>query len=378
MSTIPSTHKAAAFTGSTEDGKLIEIVETPTVLPVPAGKLLVKVKAAALNPTDWKHIVVKWGEKGDIVGADSAGVVVAVGSNVKGFSVGDNVSSFTHGSYTYEPASGSLQDYLVVEPSLTIRYNKKLTSSDKSEQSPVESFEGAASITLGVATVGMSLQHEMKLPLDKSKNSGKTLLIWGGATATGILAIQVAKRVYGLTVITTASKKHNEFLKKQGADFVFDYHDKDVVEQIRKAAGGDGDELVYALDTVSVVDTFNATYETLSRTKPAHFDNLLGLDEKDLKGKKKRDNVTLTSTLTYRLFGNDQILGGEVVHSSKEIVDDNATFWRVIQKAVNEGIIEHAPLKILKGGYKSAEEGYSLLRNGKVSAEKLIVRPDNV
>ena len=58
-------------------------------------------------------------------------------------------------------------------------------------------------VTVGLVTVGISFAHSLNIA--KNKEKGDSILIWGGATATGILAIQVAKLVYNLNVIVTAS-----------------------------------------------------------------------------------------------------------------------------------------------------------------------------
>jgi NADPH:quinone reductase-like Zn-dependent oxidoreductase len=75
-----------------------------------------------------------------------------------------------------------------------------------------------------------------------------TILIWGGSTAVGHHAIQLA-HLSGLRVFITASSSAHASLKELGADKTFDYKDLDVVEKI-KAAGGSGG-ITLALDTVS-------------------------------------------------------------------------------------------------------------------------------
>ncbi|KAM3557265.1 hypothetical protein ARSEF4850_005140 [Beauveria asiatica] len=71
------------------DGAAVRDVLLPKVLP---GWLLVRVKAVAINPTDWKHVA--WGGA-DIrcrVGCDHAGVVEEVGDNVDGWKKGDRIA----------------------------------------------------------------------------------------------------------------------------------------------------------------------------------------------------------------------------------------------------------------------------------------------
>jgi NADPH:quinone reductase-like Zn-dependent oxidoreductase len=79
--------------------KLKETAVREVLMPiVREGWVLVKVKAVALNPTDWKHV--EWG-KADIgcrVGCDYAGVVEEVGDKVTNFKKGDRITGWIHGS----------------------------------------------------------------------------------------------------------------------------------------------------------------------------------------------------------------------------------------------------------------------------------------
>jgi NADPH:quinone reductase-like Zn-dependent oxidoreductase len=68
------------------------------------------------------------------------------------------------------------------------------------------------------------------------------ILVWGGSTAVGHHAVQLAS-LSGYKVITTASLKNHDWLKSLGATTCFDYRDPEVVSKIKQAAGKDG---VYA------------------------------------------------------------------------------------------------------------------------------------
>ena len=72
-----------------------KVVEAP-VPKLRDDYILVKVKAVALNPTDWKHVA--WlTDAGSRIGCDYAGIVEEVGSKVtKDFKKGDRVAGFTH------------------------------------------------------------------------------------------------------------------------------------------------------------------------------------------------------------------------------------------------------------------------------------------
>jgi NADPH:quinone reductase-like Zn-dependent oxidoreductase len=82
------------------------------------------------------------------------------------------------------------------------------------------------------------------ISLDKLQISeGDTLFIEAGAGAVGQFAIQFAKQ-RGAYVFTTASKRNHKQVKSLGADVVFDYHDKNLCEQIRRDLGPQGFDAV--------------------------------------------------------------------------------------------------------------------------------------
>lgn len=60
--------------------------------------VLVRIKAVAINPTDWKHIAYGAADIGCRVGCDYAGIVEDVGKNVTNFSRGDRITGWIHGS----------------------------------------------------------------------------------------------------------------------------------------------------------------------------------------------------------------------------------------------------------------------------------------
>lgn len=86
-------------------------------LPIPEisdHEILIKSKAFAVNPTDWKHVDFKFGQKGDILGSDVSGIVEKVGAKVENFKVGDYVSSFIVGNVS--PKNGAWAEYVAANP----------------------------------------------------------------------------------------------------------------------------------------------------------------------------------------------------------------------------------------------------------------------
>jgi len=364
-------NNAALLSGSFDRGQLTEVgkIAYPKIND---DQILIKAVAYAANPTDWKHAVLKWGVKGDIAGSDVSGTVAEVGSKVKGFEVGDVVSSFMHGNYS--KTRGAFSDYVIADANTTIKYDKSIFKSEALEvgdhnSSLINTFEGAASINLGLVTVGLSFHHKLGIKADKQANASKYILIWGGATATGILAIQVAKLAYGLNVITTASSKHHDFLRSLGADEVFDYHDSNVIEQIKKAGGSN---INYALDTVSNEQTFQSVYDATAGTRDVSIDNLLSLSPKKIKTDDSR-HVSFHATVVYCVDGNNAKMGSASIHSSPELVKDYNDFWfNIIPQYIPS--LKNSNLKVLESGLETANEALELLREDKINGQKVVFR----
>lgn len=362
--------KAAIITGSTERGKLTQIQEAP-VPSITDEQILVKTVAVAINPTDWKHVVGGWGIKGATCGTDASGIIVKVGPKVKGFEVGDIVSTFIHGSF--KKGRGAFAEYAIAIPQMTIKYPKDQIKNDALQTKvypigKIDTFEGAASVTLGLTTVSLAYSNSLKIPVDKALNAKKHILIWGGSTATGFLAVQVAKLALGLQVITTASESFQEELKAIGADYVFDYKDPNVVGKIQSTIGG----IEYALDTVSEPETFQQTYDATAGASETAIDNLLFLDPSILKLDSSR-NVKFATTLAYDVEGVDMKLADMEIKIPKGLVEDYSRFWYdVLPPYISQ--IKHIRLKVLEKGLESTNEGLELSRDGKVHREKLVYR----
>lgn len=171
--------------------------------------LLVEVKAVSVNPVDTK--VHKGAQKNGlqqprILGWDASGVVVSVGSRVKGFKPGDAV--FYAGDLT---RPGSNTTHQLVDSRIT---GHKPTSLDWAE---------SAAIPLTALTAWEGLFD--RLQLDQAEE-GKTLLIVGGAGGVGSLAIPFAKLHSKVRVIATASRPDSvQWVKDRGADEVINYKD---------------------------------------------------------------------------------------------------------------------------------------------------------
>ncbi len=212
-----------------------------TVGPAPytapgADEIVVRVRAVAVNPMDrlqqtMGDIFTPWTKYPFVVGSDVAGEVVEVGSSVTRFAVGDRVLGYAAGSdkQRNRAAEGGFQHYVVLLAHMATPIPATL------------SFEEAAVLPLGLSTAACGLFQKdflaMMAPLAAPTCAGKTLIVWGGSTSVGSNAIQLAVAA-GYDVITTASPRNFDYVKRLGARLAFDYRSKTVISDIINALRG--------------------------------------------------------------------------------------------------------------------------------------------
>jgi NADPH2:quinone reductase len=247
--------------------------------PTPAGyDLLVKISAISVNPVDFK---IRQNSAKDttldspkIIGWDAVGTVEAVGDKSSRFQVGDEV--YYAGDLT---RSGCNAEYQLIDERIVGIKPKNLTNAE------------AAAIPLTGLTAWESLFDRIKV--DPAKDKGKTLLILAGAGGVGSIAIQIAKKVAGLTVIATASRPESvSWCKEMGADFVVNHYDlKAALAKIGHA------EVDYILDCVSI----NNYWETLVEViKPqGHIVTITGSNDPINLSALKTKSVSLSWELMY-------------------------------------------------------------------------------
>ncbi|MEI9896154.1 MAG: zinc-binding alcohol dehydrogenase family protein [Chthoniobacter sp.] len=188
------------------DERSLEDLQIP--LPEATGHdLLVKVEAISVNPVDTKVRAPQDQVEKDprILGWDAAGLVVAVGEAVTLFRPGDAV--YYAGSIT---RPGCNSQFHLVDERIVGRKPASLQ------------WEEAAALPLTTITAWESLFE--RLGIDRhGADTGKSLLIIGGAGGVGSMGIQLAK-LAGLTVIATASRPETvEWCRTLGADHVIDH-----------------------------------------------------------------------------------------------------------------------------------------------------------
>jgi NADPH:quinone reductase-like Zn-dependent oxidoreductase len=321
-------------------------------IPTPGDdEILVKTTSVALNPTDWKHIDFL-APPGVLIGCDYAGVVVEVGTAVtKPFKKGDRICGFVHGSNTLHPEVGAFAEYILVKGDLQYRVPEGM------------SFQEAATVGLGVSTAALGLYRSLGLALPTKPVSGKErkqVLVYGGSTATGTLAIQFAK-LSGYEVLTTCSPRHFDRIRELGADAVFDYNELGSASAIRVQTN---DGLTMALDTVSVESSAKYCDIALS-SKGGQYSSLLPI-------KIERENIQSRSTMAYTVFGERFIFGSKEIPAQSEDRLFMEKFCGIFEDLLASGKIMVHPRRVCNGGLDGILDGLQLLREGKVSGEKLV------
>ncbi|KAL4876212.1 hypothetical protein BJY04DRAFT_210759 [Aspergillus karnatakaensis] len=304
--------------------------------------ILVKTVAVALNPTDWKHIEFL-APPGVLVGCDYAGIVEAVGKDVKKpFKKGDRVAGFVHGSNAVQPEDGAFAEYIVAKGDIQIKIPNNL------------SFQEAATLGVGITTVGQGLYQSLKLaPPETPTKEALPVLIYGGSTATGTLAIQFAK-LSGYTVITTCSPRNFDLVKSLGADAVYDYNDPNAAAEIRKYTDN---KLKYVFDTISLEASSKFCDEALS-TEGGEYSSLLVVPL-------ARENVNDRWTLGYTAAGEAFNFGPTHWPAKPEDKEFAQKFWDNAAKLLGEGKVKVHPPSVQPGGLNGVLEGLKLLKEDK-------------
>ena len=174
------------------------------------NQVLLKVRAASVNPLDWHYMrgtpyiarLMGMGfrkPKATRLGVDVAGIVEAVGRNVTQFKPGDEVFGSAHGAFA---------EYAVASEKRLVRKPANLT------------FAEAAAVPVAAVTALQGLRDKGKL------QRGQTVLINGASGGVGTFAVQIAKSL-GARVTGVCSTRNVDMVRSLGAEQVIDYTKQD-------------------------------------------------------------------------------------------------------------------------------------------------------
>jgi len=305
------------------------------VKPVPGpNDLLVKIDAISVNPVDFKirqsgaqNTVL---ETPKIIGWDAAGIVQAVGQDVTLFEVGDSV--YYAGDLTKQ---GSNAEYQIIDEKIVGKKPKTL------------SVEEAAAIPLTALTAWEILFDRIRITAERDK--GKSILIIGGAGGVGSIAIQLAKKIAGLTVIATASRPETvEWCKQQGADFVADH--RDLITSVREAGFEHVDFILDFVDT-------NAYWDTMVELiKPqGHIASITGSSEPVVLNKLKSKSVSFSWELMYT----------RSMYQTEDMIEQH-NILNIVADLLDDGILKTTLNTTLNGfTAENLKKAHELLESGR-------------
>jgi D-arabinose 1-dehydrogenase-like Zn-dependent alcohol dehydrogenase len=343
---MAGTHQAAILL---QKGGPLSVESRSTPEPGP-NEILIQVKAVALNPVDYVQrdlgmpLVLNYPA---VVGSDVAGFVAKIGSDISNAPPpGTRVIAFASSFYRNgSPDHGAFQEYVLAQSEGVIALPEAL------------SFEQGAILPLAVLTA-LSGWTTIGIPLDTkfTKEDKQAVIIWGGASSVGTIAVQSAK-LLGFTVYTTCSAKNHEYLKELGADVVFDYGDSDVVSQIVDKVQKDGVVLqtAYCVVPGSLQPTLDVIKNIKGDTvvKVAHAPPLLPgaptLEGADIRFVLPPTDAVKRSDHIYKCFHG----------------------W--LQNGLNSGSVVPSPrIQVEAGGLEGLNEALDILKGG-VSGTKIVV-----
>lgn len=196
-------------------------VETVPIPSITDDEVLVRVKAAGINPVDTyirdgAYVVLP--KLPAILGREVAGVIEEVGSNVNNLQKGDPVFGCL--------VEGGYAEYVACKKNNVFPLSKNLT------------FSQGAGLFVPYFTAYRALIVKCRI------KSGEILLVHGASGAVGLAAVQIAK-AHGLIVAGTAGTVEGmELVKKMGADHVFNHKEKGYLNNAVAAIGGMGFNVV--------------------------------------------------------------------------------------------------------------------------------------
>ena len=192
--------------------------EVPDPVPGP-GEVLIDIAASAVNRADLLQREGKYPPPpggSDIIGLECSGTIAALGDGVTTRAVGDEVTALL--------AGGGYAEQVVVPVGQTMSVPTGLVDS--------------GALPEVACTVWSNLVMTARM------QQGDWLLVHGGGSGIGTMAIQIARAMGVRTAVTAGSPEKLEACAALGADVCINYGDEDFVEVVREATGGRGVDLI--------------------------------------------------------------------------------------------------------------------------------------
>ncbi|KAI0539811.1 alcohol dehydrogenase-like protein [Xylaria digitata] len=360
-SPLPSQQSAVICTSETL-GTNIEVMDSaPLPLPINADQILVRTTAVAINPCDWK-MPDNFPSVGSIGGSDFAGTIVALGSDIQAshpaLNIGDRVCGAVHGFNPANPTGGCFSEYVAATADILLKIPNDV------------SWEEAVAIGgTSIATLGIVFFEHLKLDLDPLKPTARRdpfpVLVYGGGTATGTMAIQLLKAL-GLRPLAVCSSQSAELALSYGAEKTFDYNDLSCSADIKHYTRG---RLSHVIDIIANSNSLKLCYDAMGRLGGTYVGLELLPDEKP-----KRQLIKPSWVMGQTVFGKELQLGGGYGRPAMAGHRALGKKWFIeVQDLWYRKVIRPHPVRVGQdAGLHAVIEGVKLLRSGAVAREKLV------
>ncbi|KAK7750074.1 putative Hybrid PKS-NRPS biosynthetic cluster [Diatrype stigma] len=313
---------------------VVHNVEVPELTP---GMMLCEVSAVAINPADAKTI--DYSPVPGVGGLDFAGKVIKVGENVERFKAGDRVFGFTFGLNAINLGTGAFSDIVLATADLCCRIPLSMA------------FEQATTLGLSLGTAGYAIYQQLGLPMPGSTlNGSKYVLVSGGATSTGQVAIQLLK-LSGLKPIATCSSGSMDMIKSIGAVETFDYRSTTCGREIRNYTEG---SLEHVLDCITTTETMTMCYDAIG----ANGGKYTSLDPPPTQIKYTRRDIDADWITAFALFGHPVKMNGVYGRPSQPKSRQFASkLYALAEGFIQRGLLKPTSFQIRTGGLDGVQDG---------------------
>jgi len=325
----------------------LEIREVETYKPGP-HELLIKNEVIAYNPIEYKiaKLAIFPIQYPAILGGSFGGTVEAVGSQITNFKVGDKVAAAKSGK-SVGNQYGSYQRYVLLNEETASKVPEGI------DVAVPASLTGNLSTVVGIFTGRAGLE---KPSFDGSvAKNGKKVLIYGGSSNVGTLAVQYVAQA-GYSVITTSSPKNDDFVSKLGAVKVIDHTQEQGAIIKALLAEGPYDVVV---DSISLPSTTPVTGAVVAAQGGGILYALLPAFGPE----------TLPEGVT-----RDYTSWGSVLDEEKNAGLRAWAFTEYLPRGLASGKIIPQPIEKVAGGLKGVNDALDKLEKG-VSGVKLVTNP---
>ncbi|KAJ4417397.1 transport protein particle 22 kDa subunit [Gnomoniopsis sp. IMI 355080] len=298
--------------------------------------------------------------EGNTVGCDFCGIVEEAGASSL-YPIGTRVCGADFPYRPNNPYNGAFAQYAVTDSRHTLRVPDSVSDTQAA---------AIGAIGWGTAALALSDPEALNLPGLPSKPAEKPLpvLVYGGATATGIIAIQMLK-YSGYLPIAVCSAKSAPAVMKYGAVGTASYTSSNCAEDVKKLANGL--PIKYALDCITDAESVATCFAVLARLG-ARYAGLEAIPDAWI----TRKSVKVKIVMGFEGQNYDVDLGHPLYsRKANPHLHRVAAMWATeLQPLLDGSQLTTQKLREIEGGFEGMIRALEMLHSGEVKGEKLVIR----